>query len=144
MIGSDDLDSLLNDLEERMGSDWNWGPCCHFMIDCLNLVRPQLPSVAVEALTIQESFMEGIAPYEQVIAARERCWRANDREATTHPVSNLRITCIRAVICVLWNAPAPGDSLGHLAFFLGLLNQVEPRYNDEYRLLCKHFGAYIS
>jgi hypothetical protein len=57
--------------------------------------------------------------------------------------ANPDVAAVRAVICILHEQfrPNPDDLVDSLSLFLRLLNNIEPRFEEQDALMQKHFAA---
>jgi len=99
MIGQKELDSLLDDIEERQGTRCTDG-CTRFMLGCLSLIRHRLPPLAEQALELAQRYVAGTVSAADLIRMRVDCWRQiSGHEMETGDPS---VCAMRAVICVLY------------------------------------------
>ena len=143
---SKSLDLLLNDIE--MGCDPAIGSeqVNRFSIDCLSLIRHKLPRIAAEGLALTTEYLEGRAPLESVTDMLVKCWQYLKENHEHAPLNDPVVSAIRAVIFPLdaQKHPEKRDIVDHLSFFLMLVNNVEPHFEEEEGLLRKHFAKCLE
>ena len=140
VIGPTELNLLLNEIEQRVGSEWSWTSCAHFMVECLFIVKDRLPPLALDGLAIAQLYLAGCSSSQEVSNMRVRCWQELPGELSMK-TDDPRVAAIRAVICVLQTSLESSEGLDLLSFFLQLVNRIEPHYEAQYRLLSKHFDV---
>ena len=113
------------------------------MLDCLALVKDQLPEVASSAISTARNYFSGCAAEEELEEARVRCWKHLDARGYGSEVEEPEAIAIRATICALYARPSTGDDdAGELLeWFLRLLNRLGGRSENVVELLRKHFPA---
>ncbi len=139
---SDKLDAVLNEIEMNCDPANGSDQCNRFRIACLSLVRSKLPPIAVEGFELANGHIEGHVSMQLITAMLSRCWQYLKENHHHDPLNHPIVSGIRAVICLLYGQthPEERDIVDHMGFFLMLVNNVEPHFEEEESLLRVFFG----
>jgi hypothetical protein len=142
MDASRELDRLLNDIEIGCDPPVGGPECNRFSLDCLALIRYKLPPVALEGLACVTEYLAGQLTLQSVTDMRIKCWQYLDENYKHAPLDDPMVSAVRAVICPLHAQQNPDERniVDHLSFFLMLVNNVEPHFQEEESLLRAYFA----
>jgi len=140
------LSLLLNDIEEICDPPIGSRECSLFRMACLALIRHKLPLIPERARAFSAQYVKHRAPIEEVDELLVQCWQYLEENHGNAPVEDPTVSAFRAVICILYaqKHPEERDIADHLSFFLMLVNNVEPHYQEEESLLRTHFARYLE
>jgi hypothetical protein len=143
---ADKLSLLLNDIESNCNPAVGSEECGRFSLECLSLIQHKLPPIAVDAVGILNSYFSGQAQLSSVAEMLERSWQYLRKGNRDQNFDDPEVSAIRAVIFPLdaQKNPEMRDIVDHLSFFLGLVNNVEPHYEEEEMLLRKYFSECLE
>lgn len=144
------LDLLLNSIEENCAPAKYEQALLPFMFDCADLIEARLPWVARESLCVAQSFAQKLLDMGALEQAVITCWQAIGDGPQSLQVDNPQVAGIRAVICILHSQlhsenkqihPECGEFVDLMSFYLQLLNNVEPCFQQQEALIKERFGA---
>ena len=140
------LDDFLNEIEINCDPPIGSRACVQFCLDCLALIRGKLPPIAEEALSFATECLEKPVPVSRVNDMLTKCWQFLDENHRDIPIDDARVSVIRAAMVPVYclKHPTTNDVVDHLSFFLKLLNNVEPHFEDEEVLLRQHFANCLT
>jgi hypothetical protein len=140
------LDLLLNQIEENCSPSEYEQAFLPFMFECADLIAHLMPKVARDSLAIAKDYVSNTHDAARVKEAVQRCWTALDSDQGKRQLEDPGVSSIRLVICILHKQlhPELDDFLDMASFFLRLINNVEPSYDQLATLIRKWFGKCLS
>ncbi len=143
---SQKLDLLLNDVEINCDPTIGSRECIQFTLDCLKLIRGKLPPIAEQGVSVVSDYLERRTSLQVVLDALLRAWEYLKENCKNTSIEDPVVSAIRAVICALHaqKNPQQRDIVDHLSFFLELVNNVEPHYEEEEALLRTYFAKCLK
>lgn len=113
----------LENLTDRMVAlaKYDYETSVRLMLRCLAVIPIQLPQVAISAIDLATRYWNDRSiPKDELEEARVRCWNYLDEQSASTNTIDPEACALRAVICVLYEAP-PSDEIAELIAFF---NQV--------------------
>jgi hypothetical protein len=114
----------------------SYDTCIRLLVECMALVKDDLPVIGLEALSIAEKYwIDKSIVSAELESVRVRCWRFLDERNATTNVQEKQYCALRAVMCVLYAEP-PSDDIGELLeFFMEMISAVVSVQAIEKKLL---------
>lgn len=103
----------------------SYDTCIRLLVECMALVKDDLPVIGLEALSIAEKYwIDKSIVSAELESVRVRCWRFLDERNAATNAQEKQYFAVRAVICVLYAEP-PSDDIGELIeFFMEMMSAV--------------------
>lgn len=114
----------------------SYDTCIRLLVECMALVKDDLPVIGLEALSIAEKYwIDKSLVAAELESTRVRCWRFLDERNAATNVQEKQYCALRAVMCVLYAEP-PSDDIGELLeFFMEIMSAVVGAQAIEKKLL---------
>jgi hypothetical protein len=133
--------AVLNDIEMNCNPKIGDDRCTKFSYECLSLIRDKLPTIAAEAFDLLGDNLEGPVQLDSISEMLKRLWTYFDENRKEKGIGFAEEGAIRAVIGPLHALinPDTREIVDDLAFFLKMINNIEPHFEEEEALLRKLF-----
>ncbi len=125
-------------LTDRMAAvaNYDYNTSVRLMLRCLAVIPVKLPPVAISSFEVASRYwIDRTVPKAELEKARIDCWNYLDERAVSTNTIDPEPSAVRAVICVLYDAPPSDDVAELLEFFNQVLIASFGKQADE--LSCK-------
>lgn len=114
----------------------NYDTCICLLVECMALLKGDLPVIGLEALSIAEKYwLDKSLVVGELESTRVRCWLFLDERNAATNAQEKQYRVLRAVMCVLYAEP-PSDDIGELLeFFMEMMSAVVGAQAIEKKLL---------
>ena len=135
--GSAALDLALNDIEEDCGTAIAGERVLRFQLATLKLIEKELPEIVTEAISAAQRYLAGQETRMGLRSLQLKCWSVLDEKYPGQTLSNPEVSAIRAAIFLLHAGQVDQDDdfVNASSFFLNLINNIEPHYEEELHLM---------
>lgn len=122
-----DIDSLLDGICENYSLRSGSRPLNLFMLSCIEEYLDSFPKAAIDLVRLaKEYWLENSRNAPELIEGRIKCWEEHDSLVSMKGSKSSEVTCMRIVICVLYENIKSGDLIDHLEWFIEIFSMHFP------------------